>query len=264
MRFTVLALAAAASYASAQGVGIPLGYECNPKSTPCAHGASCFTADLSIFPITVASTVLPICGDTNAPCTSDEQCAYNACVQGVCSGFRAGALPSPTATSSKFRGALPAPSPTIVAAPGSLPLGAKCNPNVKPEQCANASCWGSNMMSIATCGGFNAECTTDDNCHSVKCRNGLCSSSPKPKTSIPATANATMTTMPAQSASPGPVVNGTMPIVNGTIPIANGTTVSNSGTPTATRTPEFTGAASAGYTAGGLLALVVGAAAIAL
>ncbi|EDU47281.1 hypothetical protein A1F94_005023 [Pyrenophora tritici-repentis] len=252
MRFTLLVLATAASLASAQEARIPLGYECNVKSTPCAFGASCYTANL---------TRTPICGNSQAPCTSDEQCAYNACVQGACSGFKPGASPSPTAETSKFQGALPAPSPTIVAPAGSLPLGAQCNPFVKPDQCKNAQCWASNMMAIATCGGFNAQCTSDDQCNLVTCRNGLCSGGYKPSTS--GAANATTATMPPQSGA------SSLPTVNGTIPTANGTTngtipASRSATPTATGAPEFPGAASANYAAGGLLALVAGAVALAL
>src|SRR5450432_107341 len=56
---------------------LPLGAPCY-KSAQCANGASCYA---------VNSMLIPRCGNSQATCTSDSQCAFNTCVNGFCSGM---------------------------------------------------------------------------------------------------------------------------------------------------------------------------------
>ncbi|KNG51786.1 Acetyl-CoA synthetase-like protein [Stemphylium lycopersici] len=256
MQYTLLALATAATFVSAQST-IPLGENCTPDGIPCAGGANCYATN---------SMLQPRCGNFQASCTSDAQCAFNTCnlTDGLCNGFIAPsstpAAPS-TVASSTAPGWMPAPSPTIVAPAGSLPLGAECNPFVEPSQCANGvQCWASNAGLIAQCGKFNAACERDDQCATNTCNNGLCngflalsSSSSLPLSSAVATVNGTMMTMPTAAPSGSAVVGG-----NGTVLPTGGAT------PTSTGSVEFTGAASVEKAAGGVVALVFGAVALAL
>ncbi|RMZ69292.1 Acetyl- synthetase [Pyrenophora seminiperda CCB06] len=250
MRYTLLALATAASFASAQTSEIPVGKNCTPGGTKCAEGADCYA---------VNSMAQTVCGNFQSSCTSDKQCAFNTCNQGACNGFIASSSAAASSASATITstptapGAMPAPSSTIVAPAGSLALGAECNPHVTPSQCAkDAECWASNMMLIARCGNFNAGCKVDSQCAFNSCNNGLCNGFLA--SSAPAAGNATMmtsATMPAASASSGPIGNGTV-------------IASKSATPTTTGAVQFTGAASVDNAARGILALVAGAAVLAL
>lgn len=256
MQYTLLALATAASFASAQST-IPLGENCDPNGTPCAGGADCYA---------VNSMLQTVCGNFQSSCTSDAQCAFNTCnlSDGLCNGFlatssAASSAPatSPAEASSTAPGWMPAPSPTIVAPAGSLPLGAECNPYVTPSQCANGvQCWASNAGLIAACGKFNAACERDDQCDTNTCNNGLCNGFLELSSSVSsaaATMNGTMMTVPtaAPSGSAGAGGNGTVLPTGGA-------------TPTSTGSVEFTGAASVEKAAGGVVALVFGAVALAL
>lgn len=254
MRYTIIALASAASFASGQS-SIPIGEVCTPNGTPCALGASCYATN---------SGLQTRCGNFQASCTRNEQCAFNTCNQtnNVCDGFLAstsGAAVSsaPTSTSSA-QGFMPAPSPTIVAPAGSLPLGAECNPFVKPEQCAGgAQCWASNAGLIARCGNFNAACTTDAQCANTTCSGGLCrgflSSS-----AISAAPSSAISARPSQASPPA----SSMPS-NGTVstrPTGTGSlTPTRSPTATTSGTSQFTGGASVENVAGGVMAIVLGA-----
>jgi len=244
MRYNLLVLATAASFASAQTSEIALGKPCTVGGTPCALGAGCYA---------VNSMLQTVCGNFQASCTSNEQCAFNTCEGGLCSGFiatssAAASSTSATITSTPAQGPQPAPSSTVVAPAGSLPLGAPCNPQVKPSQCANdAECWASNMMIMARCGNFNAACKTDSQCANTSCNNGLCNGF----LASSSVANGTTAAIPAASASSGPIGNGTV-------------IASKSATPTTSGAVEFTGAASVEHAAGGLVAMVVGAVALAL
>ena len=184
MQHTIFTLlATAASFASAQssassavasasqtpiGAVIPLGGNCVPGGTPCALGSQCYATN---------SGLQTVCGNFQAVCTSDQQCAFNTCNQGFCNGFvpSSSASASPVITSTPAGGFTPAPSSTVTAAPGSLPLGAECNPFASPSQCiAGVQCWASNSGLIARCGNFNAACTSDSQCAYNTCNNGLC------------------------------------------------------------------------------------------
>ncbi|KAI5276125.1 hypothetical protein E4T47_00793, partial [Aureobasidium subglaciale] len=70
------------------------------------------------------------------------------------------------------QGVQPAPSSTVVADPGSLPLGAEC---ARTEQCAGgADCFASTAWQIKSCGKFNSLCSSDSQCATNTCQNGLC------------------------------------------------------------------------------------------
>lgn len=251
MQYTLFALATAGLFTAAQcaeaspiGSVIPIGQNCTPGGTPCAIGANCYA---------VNSMLQPVCGNFQASCQNDQQCAFNTCNGGFCNGFLASsssaassAPASPVITSTPTgQGPMPAPSSTVSAAPGSLPLGAECNPFVKPSQCVNGvQCWASNAMLIARCGNFNAECETDAQCAYNTCSGGLCRGF---RASSSGAAVGTMAPMP--SASSGPAGNATLHPTGGA-------------TPTTTGTVQFTGAASAQKVVGGVFAFVFGAVAL--
>ncbi|KAG9187078.1 hypothetical protein G6011_04949 [Alternaria panax] len=257
MRYTIFTLAAAASFASAQspsspasasptGALIPVGENCDPNGTPCALGANCYATN---------SMLQTVCGNFQASCTNDQQCAFNTCnlEQGLCNGFIASSSASSSSASATITttptapGPMPAPSSTIVAPAGSLPLGAECNPFVNPSQCANGvDCWASNAMLIARCGNFNAACSSDTQCAYNACSGGLC------RGFLPSSA------MPVQ---PSSMMNGTVPMQ----PTGTGAAMpTGNATATSTGSLEFTGAASVDNVAGGIMAIVFGAVALAL
>ncbi|USW58764.1 hypothetical protein Slin15195_G120830 [Septoria linicola] len=91
---------------------IRLGDQCS-DTIQCASGAQCFGS--------TAGTIRA-CGNFNAPCTQDSQCAFNTCNNGLCNGFLASsAYPAATATAG---GAAPhGNNGTIVA-----PTGGAANP----------------------------------------------------------------------------------------------------------------------------------------
>lgn len=181
MRSSLFAVASAIAAVSAQGIQpapsatvvaapgtLALGAEC-ASTEQCANGAECF-----------ASTAWQIksCGKFNAACSSDSQCATNTCNNGLCNGFLSSSSSSAPSSASSASGSAatggiqPAPSSTVVAAAGSLSLGAEC---ASTEQCANgAQCFASTAWQIKSCGKFNAACSSDSQCATNTCNNGLC------------------------------------------------------------------------------------------
>jgi hypothetical protein len=241
MQYSILALASAASYVSAQslstpsasasaiGAVVPVGEVCNSGSTVCALGSDCYA---------VNSMLETVCGNFQASCTSDQQCAFNTCNQGFCNGFlSSSSSASITVTSTSAGGYTPAPSSTVTAPAGSLPLGAECNAQANPSQCtAGVQCWASNAGLIASCGNFNAACSSDAQCAYNTCNNGLCNGFLSSSAG-----NATSTVRPTGSLRP-----------------------SGSATATTTSATEFTGAASVANVANGVAAVVLGAVALVL
>jgi hypothetical protein len=128
MQYSILALASAASYVSAQslstpsasasaiGAVVPLGKVCDPGTSVCALGSSCYA---------VNSMLQPVCGNFQAQCTSDQQCAFNTCDQnGFCAGFlSSSSSASATITSTSAGGYTPAPSSTVTATSTVQPTG---------------------------------------------------------------------------------------------------------------------------------------------
>lgn len=253
MHYLILALATAVSCVSAQnlssapsatptliGAVVQLGEACTPGGTQCALGAQCYATN---------SMLQPRCGNFQAACTSDQQCAYNTCnlQQGLCNGFlssssssassSASTRGSATITSTSAGGYTPAPSSTVTAIPGSLPVGAECNAFANPSQCvAGVQCWASNAGLIARCGNFNAACSSNAQCAYNTCNNGLCNGFLSSSSS-----NATATVQPTGSSR-----------------LTGSATRTGSATAT-TSMVQFTGAASVANVAGGVLAIVFGA-----
>ncbi|KAF2623174.1 hypothetical protein BU25DRAFT_414683 [Macroventuria anomochaeta] len=250
MQYTIVTLlATVASYASAQssassaaasasqtpiGAVIPLGGDCVPGGTPCALGSQCYATNFMLQ---------PRCGNFQAACTSDQQCAFNTCnlQQGLCNGFlsSSSAPASSTITPTPTGGFTPAPSSTVTAPAGSLPLGAQCNPYVNPSQCiAGVQCWASNAGLIARCGNFNAACSSNAQCAYNTCNNGLCNG-------FLASSSAGNSTGTASSTGSG--------------------TPSNTGSASRTSSiVQFTGAASVATTVPEVMVMVLGVAAWAL
>ncbi|EWC48065.1 hypothetical protein DRE_02644 [Drechslerella stenobrocha 248] len=185
---------------------LPLGAPCS-SSEQCAGGADCYATN---------SFLIPSCGNFQAACTSDAQCAFNTCNQGFCNGQKASSSADPSATAP--------PQPSVTAAPGSLPLGAECSSN---EQCAGgAECYATNFMLLRRCGNFQAGCASDAQCAFNTCNQGAC--------------NGLLPSSSATATGPGYTV--TSPPTN------NGTTGgSGSGTGTTTAPPNYTGAAVAAF-----------------
>lgn len=80
---------------------LPLGANCNPFVNPsqCSGGSQCWASNAGL---------IARCGNFNAACSSDAQCAYNACSGGLCRGF----LPS-SAMSVRPSGAANATAPVM-------------------------------------------------------------------------------------------------------------------------------------------------------
>ena len=208
---------------------LPLGTVCNAFANPsqCANGASCYAMRAG----SIAS-----CGSLNAPCSMDTQCAFNSCRDGVCSGplSISSSSPSETITNTPTGSYTPPPSSTATVPAGSLPLGAQCNANTVPSQCADGvSCYAMRAGSIASCGGINAPCSRDTQCVSNVCNNSICA--PPLQSSV---GDSTLTVQPT-----------------------GGSTLIESATATTTSMTQFTGAASVADIGSGLMAVIFGAAA---
>jgi len=245
MQYTILALATVASYASAQtltdtpvsissaasasasaiGAVVPVGGACTLGSTQCALGSQCYATN---------SMLQPRCGNFQAACTSDQQCAFNTCnlQQGLCNGVLSTSLVSPpmTVTATATGSPVSPPSSTVTAPAGSLPLGAVCDALANPSQCAaGVQCWASNAGLIARCGNFNAACSSNAQCAFNTCNNSICSGL------LPSgTGNATLTMQTTRDAT------------------------------STTGFAQFTGAASVTNRASGFIAIVLGSIAWAL
>ena len=110
---------------------LPLGSVCL-SSGQCIDGAACYNSHPSI-------SSLSYCGAWNATCTSDNQCAWNTCWKGTCSG--------------------------------AIPLGQICKPD-GGSQCENgAECYysPSKHTTDGICGGSRAQCKTDNQCFDHGC-----------------------------------------------------------------------------------------------
>lgn len=178
-------IAAAAAFAlvharSGSGNGtVALGQQCS-SSADCAGDADCYA---------VNSMLITRCGNFQASCKTNSQCAYNTCNNGLCNGF----LPSESYLASVVS-TTSAPAATGTSSMVYLPLGALCN--LKSTPCTNgAECWASNSMLQMRCGNFNAACTSDDQCAYNICNTdtGLCSGfkATSSMTTIAATSTAT-------------------------------------------------------------------------
>ena len=261
--FTVLATAVSltsAQYSSATasasqtpiGQVIPVGQSCVPNGTPCALGANCYA---------VNSMLQPVCGNFQASCTSNQQCAFNTCNGGFCNGFipsssASSATPTITSASSRAGGFQPRPSSTVTAAPGTLPLGAECDAFAAQSQCvAGVQCWASNSGLIPRCGNFNAACTSNSQCAYNTCNNGLCNG-------FLASSSAGNATVPASSTgsvSPSGA--------SGSASMTASRSATGTGGITASRTssmPVFTGAAAVATMVPEVMAVMLGVAAWAL
>jgi hypothetical protein len=118
---------------------LALGQPCNPYSSQCAPGVSCYA---------VNSMEIPTCGSFQGTCTSTSQCATNECVNGFCSG-------------------------SILPFPGSECTPLSISPSALP--CAfGASCYAVNSMEITVCGNLEAECSWDGQCAYNQCQGGFC------------------------------------------------------------------------------------------
>lgn len=252
MQYITLILATAASFASAQssvgtpvssssstaiGAVVPVGGNCTPGITQCALGSNCYATN---------SMLQPRCGNFQASCTSDQQCAFNTCnlQQGLCNGFLAtsSSMASATTVSTSSAGQYsPAPSSTVTAPAGSLPLGAECNASVSPSQCTSGvQCWASNAGLIARCGNFNAICSSNAQCAYNTCNNGLCNGFLASSSATASSAKGNATTIrPTGSYEP-------------------------TGTATSTSVVQYTGVASVANVASGALAVLLGSVAWAL
>ncbi|THZ00857.1 hypothetical protein D6C93_03600 [Aureobasidium pullulans] len=201
------ALPAPSSTVVAAPNSLPLGANC-ANSEQCAGDVECF-----------ASNFMQItqCGKFNAACKNDSQCATNTCNNGLCNGFLASsAYLANTASSTQQSasaagtataatgGIQPAPSSTVVAAAGSLPLGAEC---ASTEQCANgADCFASTAWQITSCGKFNSACTSDSQCATNTCNNGLCNGFLASSAYLANQASSTLSTAASSSTASGSLI----------------------------------------------------------
>lgn len=87
----------ATSSSKAEASSLSLGAQCDPLATPspCAGGASCYASN---------SMLMAACGNFNAECKDDSQCAFNTCNNGFCSG------PMPTSSMKPTSGMKPSGS----------------------------------------------------------------------------------------------------------------------------------------------------------
>ncbi|KAH9219734.1 hypothetical protein DL95DRAFT_291102 [Leptodontidium sp. 2 PMI_412] len=229
---------------SAQATGtppivfLPLGADCNPNSTPCANGSNCYATN---------SMLQPRCGNFQASCSNDSQCAFNTCQNGFCNGFIASTTTTEStqsAGSTRPTSAQPSSTSTSVA----LPLGADCSPDSTP--CANgAQCYATNSMLQPRCGNFQSACTTDAQCAFNTCNQGLCNGflASSSSSAVSITSSGVTSSTPSASSSGGTssvqstaVVVATPIVTESSVVV---TTVSATGRSTSTSTPTSSAAA---------------------
>jgi hypothetical protein len=247
MRSTILAFSAIFALASAQtpssgpspiGAIIPIGQPCVPGGTMCALGGSCYATN---------SGLQTICGNFQAQCTSNQQCAFNTCNGGFCNGVLSSVSPSA--------------SPTPIGAV--IPVGGDCNPYQGATPCALGSqCYATNSGLQTRCGNFQAQCTSNQQCAFNTCNNGFCNgllSSSVPSSSSPAARSSSGA--PSVSSKPAVVT----PPAGGNATITRTPSVVPTG-PAASRTSAavFTGAASIINVKGRAIAIIFGSLAFAL
>lgn len=139
---------------------IGLGAQCN-ETYQCALGADCFGN---------TAFTIKTCGSFNAACSSDAQCATNTCIDGLCKGVLASSAWKVTSTSTTS--AISTSMSASATPTGYIGLGAQCN---ETSQCAlEADCFGNTGFTIKTCGSFNAACSSDAQCATNTCVDGLC------------------------------------------------------------------------------------------
>ena len=231
---------------SAPANSLDLGQTCS-DDVQCKNGANCYGT---------TKDTIRACGNFNAACDDDSQCAFNTCSNGLCSGFLA--LTS-TSASSNTASTTTAASPSIItgtagsqpsgqapitAAENSLELGAICSDD---RQCKNgANCWGSTAFTIRSCGNFNAACENDSQCAFNTCTsNGLCQGF----LATQAASNGTLTTSTMTTAASGGLVSAGNGSAVATA--TGGMKPSGSGVP-------FEGSASSMGVAGGVVAVMAG------
>lgn len=109
----------------------------------------------------------------------------------------------------------PSGAPQVTAPAGSLALGEPCGAD---EQCqGGAQCFGSTAGTIRTCGSFNAACSSDSQCATNTCQDGLCNGFLPSQSYLANTASrtassassvassATSVASPAATTGPGPM-----------------------------------------------------------
>lgn len=240
-----LALSINAQATSPAG-SIELGQTCS-DSTECKNGAQCWG--------TTADTIRA-CGNFNAACDNDSQCAFNTCSSnGLCSGFLDQSSNTSSATSTESAssstastaslivgtpGSQPSGQAPITAPAGSLDLGETCSDD---RQCKNgANCWGSTAFTIRSCGNFNAACTEDSQCAFNTCSSsGLCNGF------LASTTTSAFITSPT---------GGSSAAVNGSTANATG-----GAKPSPSSAVPFEGSASGLSVSGGVVAVLLGVAA---
>lgn len=220
----------------------------------CALGSSCYATN---------SGLIPVCGNFQAQCTSNQQCAFNTCNQGFCNGVIASSSPS----------ASPTPIGQVV------PVGGNCTPG--GVMCALGSqCYATNSGLQTRCGNFQAQCTSNQQCAFNTCNQGFCNgvlpsssgsvSAPARSSSAAPPARSSSAASPARSSSAAPPAVSSRPAV--VSPPAGNATVTRTPTvaptgPAASRTTApavYTGAASVMNLAGGAMAMLFGGIAFAL
>lgn len=171
------------------GTNLPLGEACDPSlAGACANGANCYASNYML---------MPRCGNSQATCSNDSQCAYQRCLGGLCSGppIRSSSASSmgmsTTTTSSPAK-------PTGI----NLGLGQACDPAL-PNACANGvNCYATNSMLIPQCGNFQASCRTNSDCAYNTCNGGLCNGFlPSTVTASSTLPTTTMASMPGGGAT---------------------------------------------------------------
>ena len=146
------------------GAVVPVGSNCDPKGTMCALGAQCYATN---------SGLQPVCGNFQASCTSDQQCAFNTCQSGFCAGLKASSAASNTPTATVTASVTGSATPIGAV----VPVGSNCDP--KGTMCAlGAQCYATNSMLQPVCGNFQASCTSDQQCAYNKCNAGFCNGQP--------------------------------------------------------------------------------------
>ncbi|KAF4547649.1 Hypothetical protein D9617_38g090890 [Elsinoe fawcettii] len=185
---------------------VALGGQCS-RNGDCPAGVYCYNNP----PLTPsAPTAVPLCGGFNATCTNDSECALNTCNKGVCNGYKGGlsssstsssaaassmtttaaasssaasssALPSSSSVSAPPKSAssvAPPPPVTSVVTYAAAGVGQPCEVDAQCPtgvQCLNnPPLTPSAPVAAKICGGFNATCSSDEQCAMNTCNKNLC------------------------------------------------------------------------------------------
>jgi len=232
---------------SAPANSLDLGQTCS-DDVQCKNGANCYG--------TTADTIRA-CGNFNAVCKDNSQCAFNTCSNGFCSGFlelsSTSASSATTTTESASTttdaspsiitgtpGSQPSGQAPITAAEGSLNLGEICSDD---RQCKNgANCWGSTAFTIRSCGNFNAACENDSQCAFNTCSGtGLCNGF-----------------LASQPGSNGTMTTAVIAPTGGLVGAGNGSAIATGGVKPSSSGVSFEGSASSMGVAGGIVAIMAG------